>query len=551
MRRRTGSRCGRIAIAVRACILSWMSEIVLATLNARYIHCAFGLRYLAANMGELRERTTIREFEISSRPGDIAERLLEGSPRIIGLGIYIWNASFSLEVIRILKSVAPHVTLVAGGPEVSHEWEHQPITGLVDHVITGEADVAFAALCRSVLAGVPGPKIIHAGRADVATLSSPYPLYSGTDLQNRVLYVEASRGCPFSCEFCLSSLENGVRPFPLTPFLDELRGLLARGARRFKFVDRTFNLSIPTASAILDFFLVNLSDGLFLHFELVPDRLPEELREKIAAFPAGVLQFEVGIQTFNPEVAVAIHRRQNFARLEENLRYLRGSTGVYIHADLIAGLPGESLESFGNGFDRLIALGPQEIQVGILKRLRGTPIVRHDEEWGMVYSASPPYELLQNRLLDFSTMQRIGRFSRYWDLVGNSGNFAGTTHLVWGGRERSPFAAFLRFSDWLHERSGKRSGIALVALMELIFEFLTTENGLDRAKAADSILADYHRTGHPDTPPFFREFAPDAPRSNVRTAKKSSLQKRQQRSMADGAFHPARAKQPRNGRSVA
>jgi radical SAM superfamily enzyme YgiQ (UPF0313 family) len=509
-----------------------MSEVVLATLNARFIHCAFGLRYLAANMGELRDRTSILEFEISSRPGDIAERLLEENPRIIGLGIYIWNASFSLEVSRILKSVAPEVKLVVGGPEVSHEWECQPITELADHVITGEADVAFAALCRSLLEGIGEPKIIHAGRAEVATLASPYPLYSEQDLQHRVLYVEASRGCPFSCEFCLSSLENGVRPFPLEPFLQELRGLLDRGARRFKFVDRTFNLSIPTASAILDFFLTNLCEDLFLHFELVPDRLPEALREKIAAFPAGVLQFEVGIQTFNPDVAAAIHRRQNFSRLEENLLYLRNSTGVYIHADLIAGLPGESLESFGNGFDRLIALGPQEIQVGILKRLRGTPIVRHDAEWEMVYSTSPPYELLQNRLLDFSTMQRISRFSRYWDLVGNSGNFSQTKSLIWSGPWNSPFFAFLQFSDWLHERSGRRSGISLVALMELIFEFLTKENGIHPTKAAESILADYHGTGHPDVPPFLRDFAPVTTRLMKQKSKKSNLQKRQSRDLA-------------------
>src|SRR5947207_7093221 len=140
---------------------------------------------------------------------------------------------------------------------------------------------------------------------------------------------------------------------------------------------------------------------------MAPDRLPESLREVIARFPPGALQFEVGIQTFNEEVGGLIKRRQNYQRLEENLRFLRSQTGVHIHADLIAGLPGESLESFADGFDRLVALGPQEIQVGILKRLRGTPIIRHDAEWQMVYKAHPPYELLQNRLLDFATMQKL------------------------------------------------------------------------------------------------------------------------------------------------
>ena len=169
---------------------------------------------------------------------------------------------------------------------------------------------------------------------------------------------------------------------------------------------------------------------------MIPDRLPESLREIIARFPPGALQFEVGIQTFNEEVGGSIKRRQNYERLDDNFRFLRSETGVHIHADLIAGLPGETLESFAAGFDRLIALGPQEIQVGILKRLRGTPIVRHDAEWQMVYNPHPPYEILQNKLIDFATMQRLRRFARYWDLVGNSGNFIETTPLIWSvGRD--------------------------------------------------------------------------------------------------------------------
>src|SRR5439155_19014129 len=164
------------------------------------------------------------------------------------------------------------------------------------------------------------------------------------------------------------------------------------------------------SQTILEFFLERYQPGHFFHFEMVPDRLPEPLREVIAKFPKGALQFEVGIQTFNEEVGRLIKRRQNYQKLEENLRFLRATTGVYIHADLIAGLPGESVESFAAGFDRLVALGPQEIQVGILKRLRGTPIVRHDTEWKIAYNPHPPYDILQNKLIDFATMQKLKRF---------------------------------------------------------------------------------------------------------------------------------------------
>src|SRR5205085_1814280 len=249
----------------------------------------------------------------------------------------------------------------------------------------------------------------------------------------------------FKCEFCLSSLDVPVRNVPLDAFLAAMGRLLDRGVRQFKFVDRTFNLNLNVSRSILQFFLDGYRPGLFLHFEMIPDRLPEPLRDLIRQFPPGALQFEVGVQTFNEEVAARISRRQDNAKLADNLRFLRAETGVHVHADLIVGLPGEGVESFAAGFDRLVALRPQEIQVGILKRLRGTPIVRHDVEWEMVYSPHPPYEILQTKLIDFATMQRLRRFSGYWDLIANSGNFVETTPLIW--REASPFANFMKLSD--------------------------------------------------------------------------------------------------------
>ncbi len=296
--------------------------------------------------------------------------------------------------------------------------------------------------------------------------------------------------------------------------------LLERGVTQFKFVDRTFNLNLKISRRILDFFLERMRPGLFVHFEMIPDRLPDGLREIIAKFPPGALQFEVGIQTFNSEVAGLISRRQAYDRLEDNFHYLRAETGVHIHADLIVGLPGESLESFGRGFDRLVDLDPQEIQVGILKRLRGTPIVRHDLEWEMVYNPSPPYEILQNKLLSFAELQRMRTFARYWDLVGNSGNFTETTPLLWRG-EPSPFSAFLKFSDWLFAETGARHGIALTRLMTLLHRYLTAEAGVASADAANALWNDCLGAGRKDIPPFLRELLPDReppPRSAMHAA---------------------------------
>ncbi len=503
-----------------------MSDILLATLNARYIHTAFGLRCLHANLGELQERSTILEFDIKQRAADIAEELLAAKPKIIGLGVYIWNVVLSTEVVGLLKQIAPEVKVVLGGPEVSYDTVSQEIVRLADHVITGEADLAFADLCRSLLAGTTPPKVLAAALPDLAKLASPYPFYQDEDIAKRVLYVEASRGCPFSCEFCLSSVDLPVRAFPLAEFLLEMERLLARGARQFKFLDRTFNLDVRVSATILKFFLERWQPGVFLHFEMIPDRFPESLRGLIAKFPPGALQFEVGIQSFNEEVSSNISRRQNIARLEDNLRFLKQHSGVHVHADLIAGLPGESLASLADGFDRLWHLGPQEIQLGILKRLRGTPIVRHDLPFAMVYSPLAPYELLANRDLDFATLQQVKRFARHWDALGNSGRFSQTLPILLDLTPRaSPFWNLWDFSQQLHAWIGKNQGISPANLAGQLFLHLR-EAGVDPAILEAALTADHLAAGGRGRPACLSPGAA-APRDNSHSATNRRQQRHQ------------------------
>ena len=286
-----------------------MPEIVLTTLNAKYIHAAFGLRYLFANLGPLQSRSCLVEFDINQRPLDIAERLLAHNPKIIGFGVYIWNVAPTTEVIAAIKRVRPEIKIILGGPEVSYEIENQPIVQLADHVITGEADLKFAEVCGQLLAGKPpANKIIPAELPEFSRIALPYDLYTDDDIAHRIIYIEASRGCPFTCEFCLSSLDIPVRQVPLPVLLGQMQRLLNRGVKQFKFVDRTFNLNATTSKSILEFFLERYQPGHFFHFEMIPDRLPEALREVIAKFPSGALQFEVGIQTFNETVGALISR---------------------------------------------------------------------------------------------------------------------------------------------------------------------------------------------------------------------------------------------------
>ena len=470
-----------------------MTDIVLSTLNARYVHAALGLRYLAANLGELRGREKILEFVLGARPADLVETVLAERPRIVGFGVYIWNVEETTKAVALLKRVAPEVVVVVGGPEASHEVEEQRICVLADYVITGWGDLSFAALCRDVLSGrPPKEKVIAGEQPPLEAIAWPYALYTEEDIARRFLYVEASRGCPFKCEFCLSALDKTAWPFDLDQFMAELAALYDRGARHFRFVDRTFNLKVSASLRILEFFLERLDDRLFVHFEVIPDHLPDRLKEAIARFPPGALQFEVGIQTWNTEVQAAISRRQNNATAEANLIWLCQNSNALVHVDLIAGLPGEDLASFGGGFDRLYSLGPHEIQVGILKRLRGTPIARHTEAHVMRYNPDPPYNVLATECIGFADMQRIARFGRYWEMIGNSGRFRRTLALLLGD---APFARFLRFSDWLYATARKTHEIALERLYGFVHAFLTGELGMGEETVAAAMEEDYAASG--------------------------------------------------------
>ena len=480
-----------------------MTQILLATINAQYIHASLGLRYLLANMGELRPQAKLVEFKLEQRPIDIVESLLIHDPKIIGLGVYIWNVVQTTEVVAMLQAVRPDVLVVLGGPEVSYECEEQRIVALADYVVTGQADLAFAQLCHELLAGErPADKIIRAPVPRMDDLAMPYREYTDADIANRLIYVEASRGCPFKCEFCLSSLDKTAWPFQLDAFLTELNTLYERGVRHFKFVDRTFNLNIKVSKRILDFFLERMTEGLFIHFELIPDHLPDALKDSIARFPEGSLQFEIGIQSLNTEVQKNISRKQDDTQTAENLRWLREHTHAHLHADLIIGLPGETVASFGSGFDRLVQLNPHEIQVGILKRLRGAPIARHTDAFDMRYNPQPPYNILSNIHIDFATMQRLNRFARYWDMVGNSGRFVRTRALLLGD---APFARFLAFSDWLFATTGQTHQLALDRLSTLVFDGLTTLFGVDSDTARDLLSRDYAESGARGVPKFMAE----------------------------------------------
>jgi hypothetical protein len=437
-----------------------MTGIVLTTINAKWIHPSLALRLLKANLGPLEDHCQILEFALRQPLSEKTSPILAARPSILGISVSIWNHRATLELLQTLEAAwmgggqagASRPVVILGGPEVSHLPPECELIHHADWVVRGEGEAVFRELCewqlgntalgtrRYFSVGISSAraiagKIITAKPVDLSGIDPAYRLYTGEDLSRKLVYVEASRGCPFGCEFCLSSLDKEVRDFPLDRFLEEMNDLIRRGARTFKFLDRTFNFNIARAQRILEFFLSHLNQTdrppLCVHFEMVPARCPPELRELLIRFPPETLRLEVGIQTFNQKTTALIGRLSAPEAELETLRFIRNQTNAIVHVDLIAGLPGEDMASFAEGFDRLwLALSsPQitqitaEIQLGILKCLPGTPINRHTETYGMRYALDPPYEVLETAIFPAGELDRIKNFARFWEVIVNRGVF--------------------------------------------------------------------------------------------------------------------------------
>ena len=501
-----------------------MSEIILTTLNGRYSHSAIGLRYLYANLHELQEKTIIEEFVINENISELALQLLEYKPKIIAIGVYIWNASDIEQLVHILKKVSPETLIILGGPEVSY----LPIRvnlDPADYIIQGEGEEQFYELCKKLLnkekiaQRVFPPRIVN-----IDNITLPYEHYNQHDIDNRHIYVEASRGCPYMCEFCLSSIDKKVREFDIDTLLNEFQSLWDKGARDFKFIDRTFNLNIKNAMRILDFFLEK-DEAFTTHFEVIPDNFPEPLKEKIKLFPKHSLQLEVGIQTLKKEIAKNIKRNLNIPKIEQNIKFLETETNAHIHLDLIIGLPGESLESFGENLDKLCEISTSEIQVGILKKLSGTTLDRHDIEHGMVYTDIPPYDILCNDLIPFKQMQHMKRFARYWDIVYNSGNFKQIFVLM--TKNRSVYESFYNLTSFIYNNTYSTWKISLDRMAQFLFEFMTTEQNQEKQLVGETLANDILSVSGRKLPKFLREFS--EVRSSRTNEKIEAKNKRQQK----------------------
>jgi len=462
-------------------------KIILTTLNAKYIHANLALRYLKAYCRRDFD-VDIVEYTIKDPVLNIVGDLYVRKPDVVGFSCYIWNIEQTLEVVRLLKKVLPDVVVVLGGPEVSYdteEWmEREPA---VDFIVMGEGEETFHHLLTElsgsrkfhfvfgaayrkdgrVVVNPPRPKL------DLNDIPSPHRFPEDLpDLGKRIVYFETSRGCPFSCQFCLSSIETGVRYFDIERSKADLKYLIDNGAKLIKFVDRTFNIKRDYAMDIFRF-LIDHHNGCVFQFEITADIMRPEVLDFLAAHaPPGIFRFEIGVQSTNELTNELIRRRQNFAKLARTVTKIRESGKIVQHLDLIAGLPEENYESFRKTFNDVFALRPDELQLGFLKLLRGTGLRRDADKYGYVYMDKPPYEVLASNVLPYGDMIRIKRaedvLEKYW----NARRMDRTVTYLVDRVFPSAFDFFQAFGDYWEARGWNRIGHQLEDLFVRLYEFL-------------------------------------------------------------------------------
>ncbi|MEK4698690.1 B12-binding domain-containing radical SAM protein [Solibacillus sp. FSL R7-0668] len=470
-------------------------NIVLSTLNAKYIHTNLAIRYLKAAVQPEFE-CELAEYTIKDPAFNIVSDLFQKKPDIVGFSCYIWNINETIAVIRMLKTVLPNIKIVLGGPEVSydvHDWlrKHEEI----DFIIMGEGEISLKEMLRHFngeieLEKVPGICYLQEGKlkihaqppkVDLREIATPFRFEEDLPhLGKRIQYIETSRGCPFSCQFCLSSIEVGIRYFNREKIKEDIRYLMDNGAKTIKFVDRTFNISRSYAMEMFQFLIDEHKPGVVFQFEITADIMrPEVIQFLNDNAPHGLFRFEIGVQSTNDLTNDLVKRRQNFEKLKRTVTMVKEGGKIDQHLDLIAGLPEEDYNSFRKTFNDVFDMRPEELQLGFLKLLRGTGLRLEAEKYGYTYVDISPYEIFSNNVLSFDDIVRIKHaedvLEKYW----NAHRMDHTIeYLVTKGFE-TPFDFFQNFGTYWETKGWSRIGHQLEDLFRRLLEFLQTVENAD------------------------------------------------------------------------
>lgn len=475
-----------------------MKKVILAALNAKYIHSNLALRYLSRfQNNNQKHHVETMEFTINQRLDFIAEELFRKQPDVVLFSCYIWNVEMLRQLCPILKKIMPDCVIGFGGPEVSYESEtflrENPA---VDFVMRGEGELVFTKYLEHLDVGNPatlgeiesltyrqGDEIFSTPQMhpmDLALLPFPYE-DDFSDVQNQIIYYESSRGCPYHCGYCLSSVENGVRFVPLDKVLPDLQKFLDKNAPQVKFIDRTFNCKKSHAMAIWKYLHEHDNGVTNFHFEITADLIDQETIDFLKTVRKGLFQFEIGVQSTNPQTIRAINRNVDFAALSEIVQQIKDGGNIHQHLDLIAGLPYEDYDSFGRSFNDVYALHPEQLQLGFLKVLKGSMLHQKQKEFEIVYHDTAPYEMLTTHELPYADTLRLKYVEEMVETYYNSGRFLNTlAYLV--PLYESPFAFFEALSQFWVGENYHYLGLSKMGLFDVLWRFVEQNPKVDKRK---------------------------------------------------------------------
>ncbi len=502
-------------------------KFLLTAVNAKYIHtnpALYSLRAYAAKYGQgLGEQVRLAEYTINQRPNEILSGIYKQNPDVIAFSCYIWNITEVLSLVRELHKILPHVPIWLGGPEVSYRAEevldsYPELTG----IMVGEGEETFLELLRhyagaktkEAMKEIRGivfrmeEAVIATGERELTDLSRLPFLYEDlSQFEHRIIYYESSRGCPFRCSYCLSSIDKTVRLRDLETVKKELQFFLDRNVPQVKFIDRTFNCNHDHAMEIWRYIKEHDNGITNFHFEIAADLLNEEELRLLNTLRPGAAQMEIGVQTTNPQTIREIRRRMDVDQLKRIVERLHQGKNIHIHLDLIAGLPYEDYQSFGHSFDEVYAMQPEQLQLGFLKVLSGSYMAEKCEDYGLLYTDRPPYEVLQTEWLSYADVCRLQQIEEMVELYYNSNQFTRTLPYLERFFE-SPFAMFERLGAFYERKGYFISTPSRIYRYRVLLEFAAEETDAKEALLKELLTMDvYLRENAKSRPDFAVDIA--------------------------------------------
>ena len=481
-------------------------KILLAACNAKYIHSNLAVYDLQAYASEYTDHIILKEYTINQQKDDLMRDIYLEHPDVVCVSCYIWNISFVKELMADLAKILPDVDFWAGGPEVSYDAEkflseNPEFTG----VMVGEGEETFQELSGYYVKKNPeklenitgicyrdGEKIIHNGWRQIMDLSSiPFIYKDLSEFKNRIIYYESSRGCPFSCSYCLSSVDKKLRFRDIEMVKKELQFFIDHKVPQVKFVDRTFNCKHDHAMAIWKYINDHDNGVTNFHFEISADLLREEELQEMSTMRPGLIQLEIGVQSTNPDTIKAIHRTMDFEKLKGIVDRIHSFGNIHQHLDLIAGLPYEDYDSFRNSFNDVYALKPQQLQLGFLKVLKGSHMMEMCREYGIVYKNREPYEVLSTKWLDYDHVLKLKNVENMVEVYYNSGQFQKTLEYA-ESFFPDAFSIYEGLGIFYMEKGYGDVSHTRMRRYEILLEYLETVPGISRAEVADRMILDLY-----------------------------------------------------------